>query len=440
MEAILKVKSCDATGINSSLKVFHQLPGVSKMRSVFVNFSRSPFKVVPLFSLCCISLMAAGQILRRGNGANNIDHIDHVAQVNKIISESGLSNVSLRVSQTQLRLGPETCCPDLPFASGYFWFHDVYYVRRNDLHNPAFSWMLFDDQMQVAKFSNYDTPYHWLEYQEKLKKAISSQTPVINMRNITAVSSSNIVMIQGWMTSYGHLSDSVLKLSAFFHYHALDRLGFVAAMTIPRSPWAENILEMARILFGEQHFINFEDVQPPSQLLKLEHVILVANWLDPNFMAFPPTSIQMLHAAWQSLLENITASKDVNATQSIFITRLHNKSHRLLKNLEEIEQFFLTRDFVVIEPEHLTNLELFHLIKDAKNIVMTNGSALATLLIFAQPTARVFILNAESYKGAFEKNIWRGALSRFSKVTYIESFQNEINGSQLLNIVNNLQY
>ena len=84
-------------------------------------------------------------------------------------------------------------------------------------------------------------------------------------------------------------------------------------------------------------------------------------------------------------------------------------------------------------------MELFLLMSGAKNIVLTSGSARATLLTFASPTARVFILNSESYQTDFEKDIWREALSRFENVTYIESFQNEISEVQLLNIVHNLR-
>jgi len=434
------------------------------------SLARSPFNVVTFFSIFYVCLMIVGFFRDRSDyhgmehraihlakeknifldlGISFQDGISnrtvHLAKVKNIFLDSGISfqdGISNR-TKPQSKSGYADVC--MSFDSDFSWFHDMYYVRRNDLHgeHSTFSWSMFDSDFEVAGQSNYMSPYFFREMQQELRKTVESDAPLISMGNCTKMKASNVVMIQGWMQSYGHLVDSVTKLAGFFHCHDLGRLGFVAAMNIPPSQWSKHILDMARILFGEQQFINIDDVQPRSHLLKLEHVILVNNWMGRNFMMFPSNAIQMLHASWQAYIENITANTSWTMPRSrfpnIFLTRKHDGSHRLLRNFEANEKFLMARDFIIIEPEGLENMELFLLMSGAKNIVLTSGSARATLLTFASPTARVFILNSESYQTDFEKDIWREALSRFENVTYIESFQNEISEVQLLNIVHNLR-
>ena len=131
---------------------------------------------------------------------------------------------------------------------------------------------------------------------------------------------------------------------------------------------------------------------------------------------------------------------------------------RILQNHAEVESFFNESGFLVIDPARFTNVQLFAIAENACNLVITNGSALATALIFFSRSTRVFILNSAGYQpdwrvklqtkaetpanveslGDFEKDIWRNALARFNH-TYIEAVQNVIAKEELEKVINDLR-
>jgi capsular polysaccharide biosynthesis protein len=255
------------------------------------------------------------------------------------------------------------------------------------------------------------------------------------------------LMITSWPPSFGHLADSLTVLADIYYHHRLNELGYKIALRNPPSQWSENIIDMLDILFGEG-FINLSNVN--GELVQFREVVLVHQHTNTHsFLSFPEKVISILQSAWDD--------REYVEPHNIFISRGTKNTHRILNNQQEVEEFFKAHGFLVLNPENMTNAKLFNIVKNARNVIITNGSALATLMVFFRNHSRIFCLNSAGYQPEwrrnitsaaempndadqredFEKGIWKNAISRFN-FTYVDSFLNRITDQQLHFISKNI--
>ena len=110
---------------------------------------------------------------------------------------------------------------------------------------------------------------------------------------------------------------------------------------------------------------------------------------DHSHGMFSPQALELLR---NKAGEFATGTLERGWPEKVFLRR--NSGVRVLINMAEIEQFMVSRGYVVIEPEKLTFLEQSQLFRNAKDIVAPTGAALANA-IFCKPGTRVVVLMAK---------------------------------------------
>lgn len=318
---------------------------------------------------------------------------------------------------------------------------NLYYIPTTTMWDNVYKGMLFDDKQKIVPFSSFNAlgGLDRAPLEEGLK-------PLVTMADTEADRiDENVVLITSWHQSWGHLIDSICVLTDFFYRHRLNELGYKVMLSVPECPWAENVLEIARTLLGN-HFVNLRELEDSKRLLSFQEVILVHQAPSKvSFLSFPQNVVNILQNQWNDGIEN-------NA-YNVFLTRSTTNVYRILENHGEVEHFFRTHGFLIIDPESHSNEALFNLLKNARNIVITNGSALSSLIFF-RLTSRIFCLNSAGYQPKwrqgiaserdlpsdakeredFEKRIWRNAVSRFN-FTYVDAFMNRISDEQLNDVI-----
>ena len=101
---------------------------------------------------------------------------------------------------------------------------------------------------------------------------------------------------------------------------------------------------------------------------------------------FSPPAFDILRKHLNRLEQNF---KDQRWPEKIFLRR--NSGYRKVINANDVEKLFLSRGYVVVEPEKLTFSQQVALFKNSKTIVSSSGAALANI-IFAPRDSKVFIL------------------------------------------------
>ena len=336
-----------------------------------------------------------------------------------------------------------------------YWHDEVYYDAK--LH------ALITSQFKFVPFSHW-----WAKSSETDRQLHDERLAARNFSNevitFNCLNSAGVLFVTFWHDGFGHSTDTLLTAANFFHCSGLAEDGFKFAFSIPDDyPGAlrNNLLDIASILFGER-FINIHQfTNSDTELVKMKHVLLLENYVDsPYFLSYPLKMVRRLHATWSSNLsygmDHVQASsKDC---VNVFVTR--GEGHRpngILKNFAEVVSFFKDRGFVIIDPAEHTNLDFFSIARRSCNVVITNGSALASLMLYFPQTARVFILNSAGYQPTwrvevqteaetpenatalpdFEKAIWSNALTRFNH-TYVDSVQNVISVGKLERVLDAL--
>ena len=321
-----------------------------------------------------------------------------------------------------------------------FTHSNLYYIPTTTVLDNVYNGILFDDKRKIVSYSSFNVlGYDKTSLEEGLK-------PLVTMADREANRIEHkVVLITTWPPSWGHLIDSICVLTDFFYRHRLNELGYKVMLLVPECPWAENVLEAARLLLGS-HFVNLQELEDPKRLLSFQEVILIQHAPSSvSFLSFPQNVVNILQNQWNDGIEN--------DAYNVFLTRSTTNVYRILENHGEIEHFFRDHGFVVIDPESHSNSALFNLLKNARNIVITNGSALSSLIFF-RLTSRIFCLNSAGYQPQwrqgiaserdlpsdaneredFEKRIWKNAVSRFN-FTYVDAFMNRISDEQLNSVI-----
>ena len=107
---------------------------------------------------------------------------------------------------------------------------------------------------------------------------------------------------------------------------------------------------------------------------------------DCSHGVFSPHAFTLMCKQITGQVKNID---NQSSPSKIFIRR--NSDYRIVINSSEVENYFLSRGYVTVEPEKLTFLQQVALFKNAKTIVSSSGAALANL-IFAPPESKILIL------------------------------------------------
>jgi hypothetical protein len=244
--------------------------------------------------------------------------------------------------------------------------------------------IIIDNKKNILMNSNISLRQK--EYLEMSTKYLNN----IDLTTSNCDSYHNVIFIQNWFDTYGHFKDELFNLYNF--YKLFNNKEFTVFMNYKKTPHIgysfENYNKLSNLLFESKNFINVAELNN-NNIIKINHLILINHDLNsPMFHMFPSTN---------KILSKINHC-DNNVNKNIFITRgkaLHLP--RNLDNQEELEQYFLTINYSIINPE-IIDIELFiNQIKNAENIYITWGGAMVNLC-YVNPNANIYLLQSLSYK------------------------------------------
>lgn len=322
-------------------------------------------------------------------------------------------------------------------------------ITELNKNNSITQYNNYTDVMIDTNFDIIKDSVYWCSYDyNNMNNIIKLHNNDIFNNNIFKIKEKCLVITK-WMSSYGHLLDSITLLYDFYIQHNLHNSNYKVLISIPSNE--KNILEIANILFNDK-LINLNEYDKKYNCIEFDEILLITNHTSNNyFLSFPNLS--------KTKIQDYFNDDIISSYDNIFISRPNNPlyNRRLLTNHNELETFFSNNNFKVIIPDYIDNKTLYNQIKHAKNIVITNGSALCTL-IFINENTKIFCLNSASYLPAwrrkcktadevdsslwkidnFEKNIWKNTINKYN-FTYIDSFDNIITEDQTKFIIDNLK-
>jgi hypothetical protein len=205
----------------------------------------------------------------------------------------------------------------------------------------------------------------------------------------------DIISIQKWFVTYGHYKDEIFNLCDFYNkkqsvtntnykilldYHTDNNV-------VTNYPYNINYTIIDKLLFEKNNSINSYSFN--KQVLKMSKLYLIEHIITSNtFHSFP---INITKKILSGINDNIHYEK-------VFITR-NNAVHlpRDLDNINDIEKYVKTKNYICINPEVLLYIDFIASIRNANNIITTWGGAL-TNLIYLRHSCNVIILQSKSYE------------------------------------------
>ncbi len=247
--------------------------------------------------------------------------------------------------------------------------------------------VLIDKNKNIISESNINhSPLNNKIY-DSLKKYVDS----INLDNIEYNYIENVIYIQHWFSTYGHFKDEIFNLCNF--YHLLNNPNYKILMSYEKSPninYSVDNYDLIKDFLFEPNIL-FNTTQLKHKITKIKKLILIKHNLTSDmFHMFPKYSIN-------KVLSKIDNKNTNNNNNNIFVTRgkaLHMP--RNLDNQEEIEKYFLSIGYDVINPELMNILTFINNIKNANNIYITWGGAMVNLC-YVNPKANIYLLQSLSY-------------------------------------------
>jgi len=202
----------------------------------------------------------------------------------------------------------------------------------------------------------------------------------------------DIIAIQAWFNTYGHYLDEMFVLSDF--YNNLNKTHFKIMREYDTTKQENNNYKYISDLLFENNYINPYTFNAP--ILKFNNLFLIKHSIIMNtFHSFP---INVKNMLINKLCLNTQVQVNENNFSKIFITRsIAKHMPRNLHNQIEIEDFFKTKLFNVLNPENIEFKDFINILQKANVIIITWGSAL-TNLIFCNPGTKVIILKSQSYE------------------------------------------
>ena len=317
----------------------------------------------------------------------------------------------------------------------YFGPHNIFQKYRG---------IIISENIETIPYSSYLLQHSQEKiYNDSLKRDINNES----LSECEILDYEGCIAITAWMASPGHLIDSLLNLAEFRKNNSAF-LNYKIILDIPLN--LTNIIEMANILLGNS-LINTHQIIT-DKLNRINNLVLIHNFTYHNsFLSFPLSESVLLNNYWND--DNIVSLPNV------FITRGNSQLFRILKNYNELKLFFENKGFTIVNPENISNQVFYNIIKKAKNIIITNGSALCSLMMVdPSQNVKIFCLNSAGYMpewrknctgeqdpkyitehpkcNDFEKEIWKKVVSRYN-FEYIDSWLNYISDEQCQYIMKN---
>jgi hypothetical protein len=233
---------------------------------------------------------------------------------------------------------------------------------------------------------------HFIDYIDKVLEYINS----INLNiydNIIDIGI-NYISNEKWFITYGHYLDEACNIYDFsINLKGIDDVEYKFLLDyttdnniIKHYSCSTNYIQIEKYLFGENS-INAYIYN--NKIIKLQNLCIVEHRITyPSFHAFYPS-------ARNKILKNIDDAYIYN--KNVFITRgIATHLPRNLANQEEIESFFISNNYIIINPETVSYEFFINNIRHANRVVLTWGGAL-TNMIYLKENADVIILKSLSY-------------------------------------------
>jgi hypothetical protein len=232
----------------------------------------------------------------------------------------------------------------------------------------------------------------------------------------------NVLSIQSWYPSYGHIHDEFSTLSHFVDTQK-DRPTILIDYHIAsdfhgRLDPVANAIEMHYMMLGESAKNAYIRSQAP---IAIDSILIIRNAAqDKVFHSFPvPVAERLIFHANQSVTASY--SQFQGADLPLYLGRRGGaRSHRLISNSDEIENLLSKSGYHIAYPEDYGFKEIVYLISKAPEIILTWGSAL-TNLAYAKRGARVIVLKSVSYSSESLRLFEKIIISRSLDLSVLET-------------------
>ena len=278
----------------------------------------------------------------------------------------------------------------------YFLDDDVYYLNLWHQHDMLF----FVDKNKKILF---DSRYYFMcsinNFIKRLDEIIKYIDSIdLNNTNIIENINFNVVAIQNWFVTYGHFKDEMFNLCNFYNiirqssklneqnckilceFHTNTEL-------IKHYNTTENYEIISRYLFPN-NFIN--PYLYGKKILKFNSIHLIKHLYHFKTFHLFPKSVT-------TIIFNNIGNTIIN-NKNVFITRgIAKHICRNINNQQQIEDFFVSNNYILINPENICLNYFINNIRNSDNVIITWGGALVNM-IYLKENANVCILKSESYK------------------------------------------
>lgn len=199
----------------------------------------------------------------------------------------------------------------------------------------------------------------------------------------------NIICVQKFNDLYGHYKDEIFCLNDFYDNFLNTNSTYsqyYPLIDFKENSFTQNYSDIANLLFDDK-WINPNKF---NNIIKIKNLIIVEHHYNlDTFHLFPFYSKN-------KILNRISNCNNDNI--NIFLTRKKCPHiNRNIDNIEDINIFLSNNNFIIINPENISYVELIKYIRQAKKIVVTWGSALVNL-IYADNHTNIYVLKSNSYK------------------------------------------
>ncbi len=239
------------------------------------------------------------------------------------------------------------------------------------------------------------------------------------------------VTIERWFFTYGHFKDEAYSLGSYLRRgptggetRILLDYPTDSGLDGPNFRFNHNYRLIDKLIFDGRS-VNAYLVQAP--VMKLRNVTIIENGFNSlGFHRFP--SEVATHIA-----NRVGDAWKGPKVDRVFLTR--SASYRDIDNKAEVENFFASNGYRIIDPEAISYQELVSLARNASHAALYYGSALTNMVYFP-PGATITILKSQSYMEE-NFNLWLKIVAEYQlRVQIVNAVENRVEISELLNLDN----
>lgn len=343
---------------------------------------------------------------------NIIQNMKHILETDKEIMIKYL--YEQKCSEYEQKCGIATFYEKLSFFSKRFITKNIdnyEYIQTLENENiyvttsfcgGGFDQIILDSEKKIIFFSKWWFN-HYFEFIEHINHFFITTYDKLDFQNAYYIGN-NVIAIQKWFVTYGHVMDELFNLYDFYEKKLekekekgekkvnKDYKIMNSFINTYNSKHHNNKI-ISKLLFGDL-FIN-NDIIHKIPLLRIQNLFLIKHTLFHNtFQHFPEN-------AKNKIINSVFLDRPIVTSQykSCFITRNKNKEikERNINNFVQIETYFQNKsNFLFMNPENEPIQCLIENIYDKDLIVLTWGGALVNL-IYAKKGAHVIILKSKGY-------------------------------------------